>query len=220
MARVELDPSSAAEHYKPSAEESAADSSATTAKHVVNTAAIQTQLARVFAALERSEPWLLTEKLVVKPDQLIKRRGKLGLLGINLDWAHVKQWISERAGKEIQVMLCVCMSGSSSAHYNLHSYSTQVDAVKGTLKSFIIEPFVPHAQETEHYICIQALREVGCSSWNDFQVYALYGTILSHRATTSTSMTRAALTWVMSTPRRRSCWCRQTFRSRNSRMQS
>lgn len=27
------------------------------------------------------------------------------------------------------------------------------------LKSFIIEPFVPHLQETEHYICIQSVRE-------------------------------------------------------------
>lgn len=34
-----------------------------------------------------------------------------------------------------------------------------MDTVKGTLKSFIIEPFVPHPQDTEHYICIQAERE-------------------------------------------------------------
>lgn len=29
--------------------------------------------------LTTDHPWLLTEKLVVKPDQLIKRRGKLGM---------------------------------------------------------------------------------------------------------------------------------------------
>lgn len=31
-----------------------------------------------FADLVDTNPWLKTEKLVVKPDQLIKRRGKLG----------------------------------------------------------------------------------------------------------------------------------------------
>jgi ATP citrate (pro-S)-lyase len=37
--------------------------------------------------LPESHPWLLTEKLVAKPDQLIKRRGKAGLLHLNGDWA-------------------------------------------------------------------------------------------------------------------------------------
>ena len=48
--------------------------------------------------------WVFTEKLVVKPDQLIKRRGKAGLLGINKTWSEGgKQWIEERAGKQQQV---------------------------------------------------------------------------------------------------------------------
>ena len=33
--------------------------------------------------LVKEEPWLEHTKLVVKPDQLIKRRGKAGLVGIN-----------------------------------------------------------------------------------------------------------------------------------------
>lgn len=33
-----------------------------------------------FDDLLDANPWLKSEKLVVKPDQLIKRRGKLGLL--------------------------------------------------------------------------------------------------------------------------------------------
>lgn len=52
--------------------------------------------------------WVFTDKLVVKPDQLIKRRGKAGLLGINKSWSEGgKQWIQERAGKQQQVSLDV-----------------------------------------------------------------------------------------------------------------
>ena len=46
-------------------------------------------------------PWLLTEKLVVKPDQLIKRRGKLGLIKVNADLNTVKQWVAERNEQRI-----------------------------------------------------------------------------------------------------------------------
>lgn len=52
---------------------------------------------------EQENPWLLTEKLVVKPDQLIKRRGKAGLLAVNKTWAEVQAWINERMNKEVQV---------------------------------------------------------------------------------------------------------------------
>lgn len=47
--------------------------------------------------------WVHTSKLVAKPDQLIKRRGKSGLLLLNKEWDAAKQWIQERAGKEVQV---------------------------------------------------------------------------------------------------------------------
>lgn len=40
---------------------------------------------------------------MVKPDQLIKRRGKLGLIKVNADLAEVKTWIDERMGRDIQV---------------------------------------------------------------------------------------------------------------------
>lgn len=53
--------------------------------------------------LEQTHPWLLTDKLVAKPDQLIKRRGKHGLLTLNKDWSEARKWIEERAGKEIKV---------------------------------------------------------------------------------------------------------------------
>lgn len=86
--------------------------------------------------LAQEHPWLLTENLVVKPDQLIKRRGKLGLVGINLDLQGVKDWIKDRIMKE-----------------------TTVGKAKGVLKHFLVEPFVPHKQEEEFYVCVYATRE-------------------------------------------------------------
>ncbi|KAF8742914.1 ATP citrate lyase citrate-binding, partial [Rhizoctonia solani] len=81
-------------------------------------------------------PWVSTEKLVAKPDQLIKRRGKAGLLSLNKGWDESKAWIVERAGKPVQV-----------------------ESVTGTLNNFIVEPFLPHPSNTEYYICINSQRE-------------------------------------------------------------
>ena len=53
--------------------------------------------------LSASNPWLLTHKLVAKPDQLIKRRGKLGLIKVNADLNEVKTWVEEKFNKDIQV---------------------------------------------------------------------------------------------------------------------
>lgn len=58
---------------------------------------------------------------MVKPDQLIKRRGKLGLVGVKKNFDEVKQWIAERMNKEQKIGNAV-----------------------GKLKNFIIEPFVAH----------------------------------------------------------------------------
>lgn len=86
---------------------------------------------RSFEMIAQENPWLLTEKLVVKPDQLIKRRGKAGLLAVNKTWPEVQAWISERMNKEVQV-----------------------EQVKGVLNHFIVEAFVPHKQDEEYYYCI------------------------------------------------------------------
>ena len=87
-------------------------------------------------AADDDESWLLTTPLVVKPDQLIKRRGKAGLVGIKLDWAGVQSWIDQRMEQEIQI-----------------------EQVTGKLDHFIVEPFVPHSQSDEYYVCIQSHRE-------------------------------------------------------------
>lgn len=80
--------------------------------------------------------WVQSSKLVAKPDQLIKRRGKAGLLKLNCDWADAEAWIKERAGK-----------------------AQKVESVTGTLNNFIVEPFCPHPADTEFYVCINSARE-------------------------------------------------------------
>jgi len=81
-------------------------------------------------------PWLNTEKLVSKPDQLIKRRGKLGLIKVKTDLAESKKWIGERMGKD-----------------------QQIGRATGKLRSFIVEPFVAHEQSDEAYVCIYSHRK-------------------------------------------------------------
>ncbi|KAL7632796.1 UNVERIFIED_CONTAM: hypothetical protein RMT77_016862 [Armadillidium vulgare] len=76
-------------------------------------------------------PWLQNEKLVAKPDQLIKRRGKLGLIKVGATFEEAKEWILQRMGKD-----------------------QQVGKTTGKLRSFIIEPFLPHRSEEEAYVCI------------------------------------------------------------------
>lgn len=88
---------------------------------------------------EVSYPWLLAPgaKFVAKPDQLIKRRGKSGLLALNKTWPEAKAWIAARARKP-----------------------QQVETVMGVLSQFLVEPFVPHPDGTEYYININSQREV------------------------------------------------------------
>ncbi|XP_041367223.1 ATP-citrate synthase-like isoform X2 [Gigantopelta aegis] len=83
----------------------------------------------------QENPWLLSEKLVVKPDQLIKRRGKLGLIKAGVDLKGVKEWLANKLGKNFTI-----------------------GAATGRLKHFVIEPFVPHKQEEEFYVCIYSHR--------------------------------------------------------------
>ena len=59
------------------------------------------------------------QKLVVKPDQLIKRRGKLGLIKVGTDLAGAQTWVDQRMNKDQQV---------SEANYYL--YCMPPDVVK------------------------------------------------------------------------------------------
>jgi len=82
-----------------------------------------------------ANPWLQEQKLVAKPDQLIKRRGKAGLIAVNKTFSEAKDWVMERMCKE-----------------------QKIETVTGQLTHFIIEPLVPHQQEEEFYICLHSTR--------------------------------------------------------------
>ncbi|CAJ1958299.1 unnamed protein product [Sphenostylis stenocarpa] len=77
-----------------------------------------------FNELPEKEPWLLSSKLVVKPDMLFGKRGKSGLVALNLDLAEVGSFVKERLGKEVEMGGC-----------------------KGPITTFIVEPFIPHKEE-------------------------------------------------------------------------
>jgi ATP citrate (pro-S)-lyase len=77
-----------------------------------------------FEALISNNPWLLSTKLVVKPDMLFGQRGKNDLVGLNLDYNTAIQFIRERLNKIVTVNGCTA-----------------------PITTFIIEPFVPHQDE-------------------------------------------------------------------------
>lgn len=97
--------------------------------------------------LVQKNPWLETTKLVVKPDQLIKRRGKYGLIAINKTLAEVKKWVEEREGKDIKIDNC-----------------------EGKLRNFIIEPFLPHKEVSFCLLNVGAYlnRIDWCDCWSCF----------------------------------------------------
>ncbi|MCX6675777.1 MAG: ATPase [Methanothrix sp.] len=81
--------------------------------------------------LSRANPWLKSEKLVVKPDQLFGKRGKHGLILLNADWEGAKKYLHENMGKEIVL-----------------------GGLAGRLTHFLIEPFIPHKEEL--YVAISS----------------------------------------------------------------
>lgn len=87
-------------------------------------------------SLTKEHPWLSSARVVVKPDQLIKRRGKNGFILLDAPWDEARRWISDRMKTEITV-----------------------DDVTGILDHFIVEPFIPHNEEEEYYVAITSVRE-------------------------------------------------------------
>ncbi|KNA08857.1 hypothetical protein SOVF_158940 [Spinacia oleracea] len=90
-----------------------------------------------FTELVNEETWLSSSRLVVKPDMLFGKRGKSGLVALNLDLAQVAEFVKERIGKEVEIEGC-----------------------KAPVTTFIVEPFVPHDQE--FYLSIVSER-LGCT---------------------------------------------------------
>lgn len=54
-----------------------------------------------FAELTNEEPWISSTRLVVKPDMLFGKRGKSGLVALNLDLAQVAEFVKARLGVEV-----------------------------------------------------------------------------------------------------------------------
>ena len=71
----------------------------------------------------------MVQRLIVKPDQLVKRRGKLGLVKVDTDISGVREWLSEHMGRELEI-----------------------ETAKGRLSNFVVEPFIPHMPTEELYI--------------------------------------------------------------------
>ncbi len=87
-----------------------------------------------FETLARDNPWLLTKKLVVKPDQLIGKKGKNNLVLLNVSFDTAKKFIQEQRGRTVEI-----------------------GGITGILSHFIIEPFVEH--DKEYFLAIQSKRE-------------------------------------------------------------
>jgi len=81
--------------------------------------------------LESANPWLKTTRLVVKPDQLFGKRGKLGLVLLDADWEKAKGYLKEKMGLEVTI-----------------------GGITGRLSYFLIEPFTPHKEE--YYVAISS----------------------------------------------------------------
>ncbi|MFB3763951.1 MAG: ATP citrate lyase citrate-binding domain-containing protein [Methanotrichaceae archaeon] len=81
--------------------------------------------------LPADNPWLKTEKLVVKPDQLFGKRGKHGLVLLDASWDAALTYLKK----------------------NMDALVT-VGGIEGRLTHFLIEPFIPH--KDEFYIAISS----------------------------------------------------------------
>jgi ATP-citrate lyase beta-subunit len=94
---------------------------------------VQVTLDTNWDQLKNGHGWLRSGRLVVKPDQLIGKRGKHGLILLDADFETVKKWVLERINT-----------------------SVTIGQVTGVLRQFIIEPFLP--QKVEYYLAIKSDR--------------------------------------------------------------
>jgi len=78
-------------------------------------------------------PWINTEKVVVKPDQLFGKRGKANLLLLDANCDEMKDFC-----------------------YNNLDRVCEIGNVRGALKRLLVEPFIPH--EKEYYVSITTER--------------------------------------------------------------
>ena len=79
-------------------------------------------------------PWMKTEKLVVKPDQLFGKRGKANLILLDADSNQMKEFCKDNLER-----LCV------------------ISGIEGEITRLLVEPFIPH--EKEYYVSFTTERE-------------------------------------------------------------
>ena len=84
--------------------------------------------------LIKKNPWIGTEKVVVKPDQLFGKRGKANLLLLDANCDQMKQFCNDNLDR-------VC----------------EIGEIRGQIKRLLIEPFIPHRKE--YYVSITSDRE-------------------------------------------------------------
>jgi ATP citrate (pro-S)-lyase len=100
------------------------------------------------AKLPADYSWLKTEKLVVKPDQLIKRRGKNKLVLVGADYNQAKAWIQEKMKAPITI------------YGKFDAKGKPLDkGTVGQLTNFIVEPMFPHKDQDECYIAMVSTAE-------------------------------------------------------------
>jgi ATP-citrate lyase beta-subunit len=87
-----------------------------------------------FNQLISKEPWIKTEKVAVKPDQLFGKRGKANLLLLDANYDKMKKFCNDNLDKVFEI-----------------------GSVRGELKRLIVEPFIPH--DKEYYVSITSDRD-------------------------------------------------------------
>lgn len=75
-----------------------------------NKACSQVTQSTDFTELTNQEPWVSSTKLVVKPDMLFGKRGKSGLVALNLDIAQVAVFVKERLGVEVRTIKSIVLN--------------------------------------------------------------------------------------------------------------
>ena len=78
--------------------------------------------------------WLRSEKLVVKPDMIMGKRGKHGLMLLNAGWDEAKTWLNENRGND-----------------------ATIGEVTGEMTHFLIEPFAE--VDKEYYVAVSSKRD-------------------------------------------------------------
>jgi len=111
--------------------------------------------------LEKDNPWLSTEKLVAKPDQLFGKRGLNNLLYVNKTWKEVQAWINERMNKTVTI-------------------KQTTGETTGELNQFLVEKFIPH--DDEYYVAITTGRDgdtIHFSTEGGVNIEEVWGTVVN-----------------------------------------